>query len=77
MWLGTPSDEARVRGLEFTAQHLTIQIDLLIMALGASRPQQEIQNLCREGPVVIDYAPTPRMGSLTGTVRTYNLESGA
>jgi hypothetical protein len=54
----TYSDEARVRGLEFTAHRLAVQLDLLIMAIEGSRRQQEIQDLCREGRVVLDYAAT-------------------
>lgn len=54
----TSSDEARVRGLEFTAHRLAVQLDLLIMAIEGSRAHQEIEDLCREGRVVLDYAAT-------------------
>jgi hypothetical protein len=54
----TSPEEARVRGLEFTARRLAIQLDLLIMAIEASRPHQEIQDLCREGRVALEYAAT-------------------
>jgi hypothetical protein len=54
----TPSDEARVQGLEFTARRLAVQLDHLIMAIEGSRPHQKIQDLCREGRVVLDYAAT-------------------
>lgn len=44
------------RGLEFTARRLATQLDLLIQALEEARPTEEIQELCREGRVVVDYA---------------------
>lgn len=47
-----------VQGLQFTARRLAVQLDLLIQALEESRSAQEIEELCREGRVVIDYAAT-------------------
>jgi hypothetical protein len=47
-----------VRGLQFTARRLAVQLDLLILAIEESRPPSEIQELCREGRVVLDYAAT-------------------
>ena len=52
----SPMDE--VRGLQFTARRLATQLDLLIQALEDAKPSQEIQELCREGRVVLDYATT-------------------
>ena len=46
------------QGLQFTARRLAVQLDLLIQALEESRPAQDIQELCREGRVVLDYATT-------------------
>ncbi len=46
------------RGLQFTARRLAVQLDLLIQALEERRPPAEIQDLCREGRVVLDYATT-------------------
>lgn len=45
-----------VRGLQFTTRRLATQLDLLIQALQECRPTEEIQELCREGRVVVDYA---------------------
>jgi hypothetical protein len=53
---GTAVDE--VKGLQFTTRRLAVQLDLLIQALEESRPTEEIQELCREGRVVLDYAAT-------------------
>ena len=47
-----------VQGLQFTARRLGVQLDLLIQALEERRPTEEIQELCREGRVVLDYATT-------------------
>ena len=47
-----------VQGLEFTVRRLGVQLDLLIQALEEKRPTEEIQELCREGRVVVDYAAT-------------------
>jgi hypothetical protein len=47
-----------IQGLQFTARRLAVQLDLLIQALEESRPAQDIQELCREGRVVLDYAAT-------------------
>ncbi len=45
-------------GLQFTARRLATQLDLLIQALEDTKPSQEIQEFCREGRVVLDYAIT-------------------
>ena len=42
-----------VQGLEFTARRLGV-----LQALEEKRPTEEIQELCREGRVVVDYAAT-------------------
>ena len=47
-----------VRGLQFTARRLATQLDLLIQALEDAKSSQEIQELCREGRVILDYATT-------------------
>jgi hypothetical protein len=41
-----------------TARRFAIQLDLLIQALEESRRTEEIQELCRECRVVLDYATT-------------------
>lgn len=62
-----PVDAARVRGLEFTVRRLAVQLDLLILALETPRADRDIQELCREGRVVLDYAATVLGGDdLTG-----------
>ncbi len=48
----------KVQGLQFTARRLGVQLDLLIQALEEKRPTEEIQELCREGRVALDYATT-------------------
>ncbi len=48
----------QIRGLQFTARRLATQLDVLIQAIEGSKPPQEIQELCREGRVVLDYAAT-------------------
>ncbi len=48
----------QVRGLQFTARRLASQLDVLIQAIEESRSPYEIQELCREGRVVLDYAAT-------------------
>ncbi|ULA68802.1 MAG: hypothetical protein LZF62_360206 [Nitrospira sp.] len=48
----------QVRGLQFTARRLATQLDVLIQAIEDAKPPQEIQELCREGHVVLDYAAT-------------------
>ncbi|MGC3976577.1 MAG: hypothetical protein QM771_19670 [Nitrospira sp.] len=48
----------QVRGLQFTTRRLATQLDLLIQAIEESRSPHEIQELCREGRVVLDYAAT-------------------
>jgi hypothetical protein len=45
-----------VHGLQFTSRRLATQLDLLIQAIEESRPPEEIQELCHEGRVVLDYA---------------------
>lgn len=47
-----------VRGLQFTTRRLATQLDVLIQAIEDTQPSQEIQELCREGRVVLDYAAT-------------------
>ena len=47
-----------IQGLQFTARRLAVQLNLLIQALDESRPAPDIQELCREGRVVLDYAAT-------------------
>lgn len=62
----------QVRGLQFTARRLATQLDVLILAIEESRSPYEIQELCREGRVVLDYAATVLVGrgiSLTHTFR--------
>ncbi|MCW5798282.1 MAG: hypothetical protein KIT40_07280 [Nitrospira sp.] len=48
----------QVRGLQFTARRLASQLDVLIQAIEDSRSPQDIQELCREGRVLLDYAAT-------------------
>jgi hypothetical protein len=47
-----------LRGLQFTPHRLATQLDLLIQAIEKSSPPEEIQDLCREGRVVLEYAAT-------------------
>lgn len=47
-----------VRGLQFTARRLATQLDALIQAIEESKPPHEVEDLCREGRVVLDYAAT-------------------
>ena len=47
-----------VQGLQLTARRLAVQLDLLIQALEDARLADEVQELCREGRVVLDYAAT-------------------
>ena len=47
-----------IRGLQFTARRLATQLELLIQAVEDAKPSREIQELCREGRVVLDYAAT-------------------
>ena len=47
---------SRQLGLEFTAHRLAVQLDLLIKAIEEARPVQEIEDLCQEGRVVLEYA---------------------
>ena len=48
----------QIRGLQFTARRLATHLDVLIQAIEDAKPAQEIQELCREGRVVLDYAAT-------------------
>ena len=49
-------NSSRQLGLEFTARRLAVQLDLLIGAIEQAHSPRDIEDLCHEGRVVLDYA---------------------